>query len=37
MVISKIKPSSERFEIDRWFVALPIAWGYMDLDGKDVG
>lgn len=37
MVISKIKPSSERLGVDRVFVALPIVWGYMDLDGKDVG
>jgi len=36
MVISKIKQSSERLEVDRVFVALPIVWDYKDHEGKDV-
>lgn len=27
----------ERSEIDKGGIALPIVWGYMDLNGKDVG
>jgi len=37
MVISKIKPSSGRLDVDRVFVALPIVWGYLYLDGKNMG
>jgi len=37
MVISKIKPSSGRLDVDRVFVALPIVCGYMDLDRKNMG
>ena len=37
MITNKNKPSSEGSEVDRVFVALPIVWGYVNFDGKDMG